>query len=52
MTIQEDKKTCSNCNGLGYTSEHGCNGTVEDCGQNCPIQVECEMCNVIGEIKP
>lgn len=34
----------SNCNNDGILSEHGCNGTEEDCMVTCPIPAQCEFC--------
>lgn len=34
----------SNCNNGGTLSEHGCNGTEEDCLLKCPVPVQCEFC--------
>lgn len=34
----------NNCNNEGTLSEHGCDGTEEDCQSTCPIPVQCEFC--------
>jgi hypothetical protein len=34
----------SNCGNHGTLSEHGCNGTEEDCVSTCPVPAQCEFC--------
>ena len=34
----------NNCNNEGTLSEHGCDGTEEDCMRTCPVPVQCEFC--------
>jgi hypothetical protein len=49
----------SNCCNGGTLSEHGCNGTEEDCENTCPVPVQCEFCyteprskfNLINDLK-
>lgn len=50
-------KTCEDCGGAGFTigigteAGHGCDGTEESCGRNCPIPIQvqiqepCEFCH-------
>lgn len=47
--------TCPECDGAGYStgSDHGCNGTDEDCNITCPvpIQMQCEVCEGEGTVE-
>lgn len=43
---------CSECEGVGYFTEHypGCDNTCQD--QMCPVQAPCETCHASGKIMP
>jgi hypothetical protein len=37
-------KDCSHCGNQGWTAEHGCDGSGDNCDGCCPIQVRCQSC--------
>ena len=46
-----DGRDCPNCNNDGSYGEHDCGGNLNDCANNCPVQVQCEFCFTVEDSK-
>ena len=50
MIKKQELVECEACDGDGWTAEHDPQDPHENGCTNCPIQVQCEICEATGKV--